>query len=273
MMRVVQTIELSRNHTQPWLSTLCPDRIVRNTVLLLLTITATLVMCHLMSAAVNKAYPSSATTIVRDFFGLEREGGVTTWFSSLQLALIALTCGGLFVSERAGGLQVKQAVGWLGFASVFLFLSLDETAQVHERLDQVLSAHSAQVGVVTTTAMTTNQAFIQEVGVAAYAYMLLYVPVFVCVLYLINKFLAWRGADRATQRLLLAGFIGFAIKLGLEPFEAWFWQTTWLGHNVMVEIVILQMSALLVGETLILAAFLNYLAGLIRPSVVLSRVA
>lgn len=256
-----------------WLATFYPDRLVRRMAAILLLVTAMLMLCHVMSAFINKVYPNDATAVLRDFFGVEREGGVVTWFSSLQLALIAVTCGGLFLSERVQRAPVGQVVGWLGLAIVFLFLSLDEAAQVHERLDQVLSMYSQQIGVATVTAITTDHAFIQDVGPAAYSYMLLYVPFFVGVLYVSRRFIARRGASRATQALWLAGFLGFAVKLGLEPFEAWLWQTVLLGHNVMVEVVIIQMTGLLVGEAFILTALLSHLAEHIRPSVDLSRVA
>ncbi|MCS6803964.1 MAG: hypothetical protein RMM98_02425 [Acidobacteriota bacterium] len=271
-MNGAQTIGLSRIAPQS-LTRLILDRVVKQTLTVLLTTTAALVLCHVMAALVNNIYPSDATAVLRDFFGLEREGSVTTWFSSLQLALIGLTCGGLFISERLRSVSVAHAVGWLALAVVFLFLSLDEAAQVHERFDQVLSMYSRQLGVATVTAITTDHVFIQDVGLAAYSYMLVYVPVFVGVLYLSRRFIAGRGASRATQALWVAGFLGFAVKLGMEPFEAWLWQTVWLGHNVMVEVVIIQMAALLVGEALILTAVLGHLVGQVRPSVGLSHVA
>lgn len=273
MMNNTRAGEFSWTPLGSWLATFYPDRLVRRMAAVLLVVIAMLVLCHVMSALVNKVYPNDTTAVLRDFFGLEREGSVTTWFSSLQLALIGLTCGGLFLSERVQRAPLGQTIGWLGLASVFLFLSLDEAAQVHERLDQVLSIYSRQIGVATVTAITTDHAFIQDVGLAAYSYMLLYVPVFVAVLYISRRFIARRGASRATQALWLAGFLGFAVKLGLEPFEAWLWQTVLLGHNVMVEVVIIQMTGLLMGEALILTALISHVAGQIRPSVDLSRVA
>ncbi|MBI3949926.1 MAG: hypothetical protein HY314_05675 [Acidobacteria bacterium] len=232
----------------PRLSTLCPDRTVRATFLFLLILGGLLVVCHVVAGVANKIYANEVTAVLRDFFGLEREGSVTTWFSSLQLALMAVVCGVIFVGERASHSATKSSLVWLGFLLLFLFLSLDETAQVHERLDQILHALRTPVG---ASAEGTT-------GVTIYSYLMLYVPVLAGVIAVMMRFFSHRVKNRASCFLLAAGLVGFAMKLGLEPIEAWAGDTTWLGHHIMFEIVILQVYALILGETLILIALLNH---------------
>ncbi len=266
-MQAHQVISLYKDSRRISFDVVCPDRTVRAVVLFLLTVGLALVMCHVTAAILNKVFATQATEILRDFFGLEREGSATTWFSSLQLAMIALVSGLLFVCERASESKAKNQTGWLGFSLLFLFLSLDEAAQIHERLDRILEALLLPAGHLPNSDLLATAD-----GPMAYAYLILYVPVLVVVTILIKRFFASRVRHRATLVLMLAGLAGFALKLGFEPIEAWAGEATWFGHPVMFEIVILQMYALLLGETLILAALLNYLARLIKQISLSSRI-
>ncbi|MBI3653699.1 MAG: hypothetical protein HY231_21925 [Acidobacteria bacterium] len=63
---------------------------------------------------------------------LDGEGNLPTWFSSFQLALIALALGFLAFQQRKSERPSKIFLALL--ASVFLLWSADETAQMHERL-------------------------------------------------------------------------------------------------------------------------------------------
>lgn len=241
---------------------LYPDPLVRAISLGLVTLGVVLIIGHVSVGVIHKLYATDVTEILRDFFGLEREGSVATWFSSLQLALIAVSCGAIFVSEKGTGSTVRYRLGWLGFLFLFLFLSLDETAQVHERMDRIVEALQTSAG---GTALAHSGLRAGMDVAADYLYLLIYVPVLAGVSLILARFFSRRMKDRWTRCMLLAGLLGFAVKLGLEPVEAWTGERTWMGHRLMFEVVILQMYALILGETLILTAFLNYLAVLIKP--------
>ena len=69
-------------------------------------------------------------------FDLEAEGNVQTWVSSTLLvgaALVAALTAGLARLRRDGG-----ALQWSFIALVFVFLSLDEAAQLHEKTNLML---------------------------------------------------------------------------------------------------------------------------------------
>jgi len=241
---------------------LYPDPMARAASRCLVMLGVLLIICHVGAGVIHKIYSTEVTEILRDFFGLEREGSVATWFSSLQLALIATLCGVIFGYEKVTGSTARYRLGWLGFLLLFLFLSLDETAQVHERLDKIVEALQKPAG---GTALA-QPGLPAGMDVAAdYLYLLVYVPVLAGVSIVLSRFFSRRVKDRGTRFLLLAGLLGFVVKLGLEPVEAWTGERTWMGHRLMFEVVILQMYALILGETLILTAFLNYLAALIKP--------
>jgi hypothetical protein len=69
-----------------------------------------------------------------DMFKLNAEGNVPTYFSTLLLltsALLFALVGGITVSKRE-----PFAYRWCLLGLIFLFLSLDEFAQIHELLDE-----------------------------------------------------------------------------------------------------------------------------------------
>lgn len=73
-----------------------------------------------------------------DFFHPDREHSVLSWFQSLQLLL----CGGLAwtVMQRGASGSAGHRIAWTALACGFVFLSLDEAAVIHERLEVVVPA-------------------------------------------------------------------------------------------------------------------------------------
>ncbi|MEX2262167.1 MAG: hypothetical protein WD696_09460 [Bryobacteraceae bacterium] len=69
-------------------------------------------------------------------FDLNGEGNVPTWFSSCLLLICSALSGLIGVRERARA--AEGARYWLGLSLIFLFLSLDETASIHEKPDYLL---------------------------------------------------------------------------------------------------------------------------------------
>jgi hypothetical protein len=72
-------------------------------------------------------------------FSLDREANVPSWFSSALLlvgaAVVAL------VALDALARNARWARHWAGLSLVFVVLSLDETAEIHERIGSWLRAH------------------------------------------------------------------------------------------------------------------------------------
>lgn len=61
---------------------------------------------------------------------LDNEANLPTWFSSAQLLAAGLISFLIHVDRRGAG--EKFAVHWVGLGFVMLYLSLDETAGLHE---------------------------------------------------------------------------------------------------------------------------------------------
>jgi hypothetical protein len=72
-------------------------------------------------------------------FSLDREANVPSWFSSALL----LTAAGLLALVALDALTRKAPWRrhWAGLSLVFVVLSLDETAEIHERIGSWLRAH------------------------------------------------------------------------------------------------------------------------------------
>lgn len=64
-------------------------------------------------------------------FNLENEANLPNWYATILLFSIALASLVIFYLRRGGS---KWAVFWLGFAVIFLLLSLEEAAQLREVL-------------------------------------------------------------------------------------------------------------------------------------------
>ncbi|MDQ3212108.1 MAG: hypothetical protein M3Q85_05505 [Acidobacteriota bacterium] len=68
-------------------------------------------------------------------FDLNGEHNLPTWFSSLALLTAAVLLAGLAAADDA-----ERRAGWRGLGLVFLYLSIDEAAGVHELLNRPLRA-------------------------------------------------------------------------------------------------------------------------------------
>lgn len=75
-------------------------------------------------------------------FDLNAENSVSNWFSSVQLILLAILLFALSRRECARGeTQAARAIGVLSLA--FVFFSLDEVAQIHEKITVSLKHYEA----------------------------------------------------------------------------------------------------------------------------------
>ncbi len=69
-------------------------------------------------------------------FNVLKEANAPSWFSSSLLLVCAALLGVIAVAERASGR--RRAAQWALLSGVFVFLSLDESAMVHETVQDVL---------------------------------------------------------------------------------------------------------------------------------------
>lgn len=65
-------------------------------------------------------------------FNVNRESNIPTWYSTLLLLTCAVLLGIIALAQQQSG--KAGARHWKGLALIFLYLSLDETAVIHEKL-------------------------------------------------------------------------------------------------------------------------------------------
>jgi hypothetical protein len=85
------------------------------------------------------AIPSGA--VFSNLFNLNKENTVPAWFSSGLLLLVAYC--GFLVSQLESAHVSRFRRLWQLFALLFVLLSLDEAAALHERLQSIMERHGA----------------------------------------------------------------------------------------------------------------------------------
>jgi hypothetical protein len=139
--------------------------------------------------------PYVSPAIIR-LFDLDTEGNIPTWYES-SLFLVAAGLCGLFAGARpAGGAGV-----WRILAVIFLVMSCDETAMLHELVGRYLSAAE------------------RWKRLDIYGWLLLGAPLAGGIVLVVRR--AARALDApARGRLILAGTLFFLGSIGVESVEA-----------------------------------------------------
>lgn len=74
---------------------------------------------------------------LESLFNMGKESNVPTWFSSSQFLLLGIVCGSIFVMKKYLYPENRAVYLWMLCAIGAAFLSLDETALIHEALGTV----------------------------------------------------------------------------------------------------------------------------------------
>ncbi len=129
-------------------------------VLWIMAFDCLLALANVTTFTLRRGFGYSPTTIFR----LSGESNVPTWWSSMQLMLIglALAVVGYFAFDRQ---RIRTWAAWLP-AMLFLFLSLDEVAMIHERIGHAVGPKSLRTGMWVPMLAPL---FIIAVGIVAYA--------------------------------------------------------------------------------------------------------
>lgn len=77
--------------------------------------------------------PEKLSLTIHNRFDLNGEANIPTWYSNILLFAVAVAGMGIYLFSRQ--MKTVDARFWLGFAAMYIFLSLDEEARIHEILD------------------------------------------------------------------------------------------------------------------------------------------
>lgn len=178
-----------------------PARVFR----FLLLIIGLLTLANLaVLGAFSAGWVDSTDKRVVDLFYFAHEGNVPTWFSTVQLVACSFVLGLIARAKSARG--DPYTFHWKLLCAIFLLLSLDETAHVHESFNRYIHAT------------------LSPGGLLYYPWVALGLLAIVLLAVIFAKFLI--ALDVPTRRgFLLAGGIFLAGALGMESIGGWIEET------------------------------------------------
>jgi hypothetical protein len=183
-----------------------PSLLPRRLVLALVSVDVLVVLLHVLTDGA-------------EVFNLDAEANVPTWYSSAKLLCIAVAALAAWHAEGADAARGLKVLPnrWLWLAAVGLFtvMSMDETAQIHERTARVLVQGSARSLRTTLLGGDANK--------DSYAWVVLAAPIAVAVVFFMVAF-AWTRRVRLKRVLPLgiAGLACYLTALVLEPAAVYF---------------------------------------------------
>ncbi len=110
---------------------LSPNRITRILALIALYFALQSISGKYLEAGLGTEAPQLLSQVVR-VFNINRESSIPTWFSS---SLLLFSSGLLALIAYSKRKNHERYIGhWIGLALIFLYLSIDEAAAIHEKL-------------------------------------------------------------------------------------------------------------------------------------------
>lgn len=189
--------------------------------------------------------PAADANRVIQLFELKREANIAVWFSSALLFLNAMYAFAITGSRAAArnGLPFRLAWSAAGFA--FLWLSLDETAQIHEKSGNFFTQVFGRI-----PGLTDGR------GYGVFAWLLIWLPAVVAfVVVAVTIARIWLAAHPVSRRLALAAVVCWVCVIGAEFVEA---ELSRYGFKRSFEGTI-EEGLELAGSTLFLVSFHKFL--------------
>ena len=103
----------------------------------LFSIIGFLVVAHIIVVASTYVFDPSSVYGIAHLFRLDRESNIPTLFSSMQLVVAGILLAVIGAKYRSD--DGKYSL-WFVLAAIFFFLAIDETAQIHDRLNDKIRA-------------------------------------------------------------------------------------------------------------------------------------
>lgn len=91
-----------------------------------------LIISHILFQTIRLVTPCDNLFGIINFFDFDNESSIPTWFSQIQLFIASLILGLIAIYKKKH--KKSFANHWLWLALIFLYLSIDEGATVHEML-------------------------------------------------------------------------------------------------------------------------------------------
>jgi hypothetical protein len=173
--------------------TLDPPRLARRVLVTVLWIQLALMIGDL----VFNYWDAVGHISIRRIFNVAREQSLPTWFASLQAGLVAVTAWLLW--------RLEGARAWLFTAGFFLYVSIDDASEVHERVATALSESFPTLPLLS--------------DYPSFSWHLLIAPILAGGLLAIGVFLWFRIPTRQTRLLVFAGLAAFGVSQSFDVLE------------------------------------------------------
>jgi hypothetical protein len=202
---------------------------------------AVLALLGLVAEVLHHTVRPAAAEALIAMVSLSSEQNLPTWYASCLLLCCALVLGRIALEVRSR--RGPFAAHWGGLCAAFLWISFDEVAEVHERLNGVLSLGG---GVLYFSWVVPVGALLLVLGV-------LYV-----------RFL-WHLSGPVRRRFVVAGALYVGGALGMELPLGWWAEQA--GEDSLPYVLLDWVEEVLelLGVTLFLLALLGYLGEWVRP--------
>jgi hypothetical protein len=143
----------------------------RCAVVRLFTVTiAILIFLNLVSQLAKYQFAHPTLYGLVPLFDVNAESNLPTWYQSIALLLASALLALISAGERSRG--ARFATHWLVLSLIFLILSLDEVAMLHERAGEALSRVLGRSGGLASTWIVLGAVAVTAVGAAYFRFML-----------------------------------------------------------------------------------------------------
>lgn len=152
---------------------------------------------------------------IRRIFNIAREVSLSTWFSCLQLFFIGLIMWLIYFLKKDAKTAGWKRLGWAAIGTFFIFLSIDDSAKVHERLGHVFKYSYLE-------SLSQNGSFFASTLLntfPSWGWQILVAPVYALIGFLIVIFI-WHELDNRLNKLFfLMALCIFAVAIGIDYIE------------------------------------------------------
>jgi hypothetical protein len=150
---------------------------------------------------------------VRRIWNVAREGSIPSWFSSTQAVAVGIAALAIGQVERLRGSELAPRAGWALVGLWFIYLGVDDAAEIHERMGGFLKSLIAEDP-------AERPALVRFLAsLPSYSWQSFIAPFYGAVLILSVTFAAWFLGPHRLVRYLVGGFALFVISQGIDFIE------------------------------------------------------
>jgi len=144
---------------------------------------------------------------LRDLIDITLEANIPTWYSSVLALLVGLA--GLHIVEYYYKLkQASKIAAWLVISLFFVYMSMDDTAQIHERLATVWADYAQNDHNTISSTLANN--------FESYYWQLLFLPIFGAIGLVMLYVIKTEFTSKFAQYYFIIGLGCFVFAVGLD---------------------------------------------------------